>query len=216
MAAGDILTATILGAAPHNGWAIEIEIEGWAAQIGSIAYDLGYDSDTLPTAATPKLTVVSEGFDAAATLGTITRTVWLGKQVRQAYPSQAVRAERTSGGNLIVTVSLTDPVYDDDKAGGAGTSGTDLVIDIPAGVFNNGSGDNAAAVGLAVTNNSTLDYPKPWGKWTWPCWRLADDDFPVELSAQSRFARNGKPVACVEFYAEDETSNTAGPIRVAE
>ncbi len=213
MATNDIVGVTVLGAAPHNGWGVEVEIEGWAANIGGITYDFGFDSSGLPTASSAELTVVSEGYNTSAVLGTITRSAYLTKEQREPYPSQTTITERVSGSNLIVTVALSAPIFNDDKNGGAGTSGTDPVITIPAGVFNNGTSDNTLATGLAVTNNSTLDYPKAFGRWVYPDKQVVTGDFIVEFDAHSYFGRNARPVAVVQFEATDGT-NSITPILI--
>lgn len=161
MATGDIIAAEI----DSTGSFAYITIEGWASSIGNITYDYGDVTNNLGYV---KFTVVSEGYNASGTLGTVTRTVYAYDTVRKAKPDEASLDEVVSGSDLIIRVALQNDVYDDDKNGGAGTSGTDPTLTITAAVWavsSSPSQTNNAATALAVTNSSALDYPIAFGKW---------------------------------------------------
>jgi hypothetical protein len=158
---GDIVAVRI---APE-GWSAEFEIEGFA--IGAV-YNFGLTDGTVPTAATPYFTVVSEGFDSAGKPTTVTRKIHATIQLRKPTPDEDQNQERVTNGRLVFQAVLSEFIYDDDKNGGAGTSGTDPVFHAPAGWVRSGSTPSRALVAGAVTNLSTLDYPVPIANWTRP------------------------------------------------
>lgn len=199
MAAGDILSVTI----GDEGWFIDVVVEGFTT---GATYDFGLVGGT-PTALTPYLTVVSEGYDAAGVLGTISRKVYLTLPLRQAYPAQASLQESASGGNLTVRVSLAEFVYDDDRAGGAGTSGTDPVLTAPVGWITSGGVKSNPATVTAV-NSSTLPYPKVIASWARPDReRLTTAEVKLSAVAFHQHPRNRRPVAAVKFAATNGTQN---------
>src|SRR5215510_15122063 len=129
MASGDILSTTILA----TGWEAEINIDLFST---GGTYNYG-DTDTNVANAQCVFTVVSEGYTNGV-LGTRTRTVFARPAENKAYPNQAVHNERSNGaGGVIITVVLSEFVYTDDKAGGAGTSGTNPTVTIASGFYKN-------------------------------------------------------------------------------
>jgi len=236
MAAGDV-TLEILGglsAAPFDdpsldGWVGLARIEGWGSKFtaqGDIEFDFGagygnqYGQDaTVATGilvdwSTAKMifTITSEGHDDAGNLTTRARFAYASRVLRKVDPLDAEDDIAVDGADLLVKVALSEFVYDDDKAGGAGTSGTDptvIVIGgwaretaIPANVT------NAVSAG-AVTNNSILDYPKVVGRFVWPSFYTVGGDFLLEAECFQHFGMNAKPVACVKFDAQDASLNSA-------
>ena len=202
MAIGDILSATVRS----TGWDIDLVIEGFV--VGS-TYDFGSCDNAIPdlSATTVDLTVVSEGYNSAGVLGVITRTLHGTHVVRKPYPLEAQLDETVPVSDLVVRVSLNENIYNDDKNGGAGTSGTDPTITILAGFVTNtgGSSETSTAVtALAVTNNSTLDYPKVIGQWDWettPAWSRVEADFEIGFRAF-----HGHNIAAVALSAIGSTS----------
>ena len=151
MATGDILSCVIRA----DGWSADVTIEGFTT---GATYDFGSLDDTVPTLPSPTFTmaVVSEGYSSSGVLGTITRTIYGTHAVRKPYPDQATTDETAAGGNMTVRVALSECVYDDDKNGGAGTSGTNPTVTISAAWATNTGGSSetsAAAAALACTNN---------------------------------------------------------------
>lgn len=204
-----LYAGTVSGAATGTVIACEILSTGWQAKLTVAGFKDGgtYDFGAIDTdVANSKLafTVVSEGYSTAGVLGTKTRTVYGTRVVQKAYPNQATAEETETGGNVELTIALSDYIYNDDKNGGAGTSGTDPTVSVSAGWYtDNGTGGsgngNLSVSGLAVTNNSTRDYPKVIGRWAVVPYQRFVSTFDLEAVAFHRFAENGKPVACVKF-----------------
>lgn len=204
MATGDITSVAIRS----DGWSADVTIEGFTS---GATYDFGTLDDSPATVDSPTftMTVVSEGYNSSGVLGTVTRTVYGTHVVRKAYPNNASLDEDTSTtpGSLIVRVALSDSVYNDDKNGGAGTSGTNPTVTISAGWCVNTGGasqSSVAATNLACTNNSTLDYPKVIAQWAWghtKAWRRLEADFTIGC-----IAYHGHGVAAVTLSAVGATS----------
>lgn len=199
MATGDILSAVVRA----DGWSMDVTIEGFA--VGA-TYDFGSLGNTPPTVTTPKFSVavVSEGYNASGVLGTINRTVYGTHVVRKAYPNQASKDETVSGSNIVVRVALSESIYADDKNGGAGTSGTNPTVTVSAGWATNtggGAQSSAAVTAGAVTNSSTLAYPKCIAQWAWghtPAFRRVAAAFSIGC-----LAYHGHGIACVALSATD-------------
>src|SRR5512145_993495 len=186
MAAGDILSCTI----DPLGWKATVVIEGFK---DGGAYAWGFTTSAnkinIPSAAKVVFTVVSEGYNSSGVLGTITRTIYGTETLRNPYPNEATLQETEAGGNLSIVIALSEPIYDDDNTG-VGKSGTAPTVSIAAGWYTDSgtggsSAPNNACTNLAVTNNSTLDYPKVIGNWAWPCYERVTADFAVEFVAFS-------------------------------
>jgi hypothetical protein len=211
MAIGDILSCTIRS----DGWSADLVIQGFAT---GATYNFGLGTDNDPSNCKVVFTVVSLGFDITGTATTVTRTLYGTSTVRLPYPSEAAgstgpgstKDESIVGGNLSVRISLSDFVYAKDNTG-AGNSGTGITATIAASLVTNsgGAGQTSNAISnLAITNNSTLAYPKVVGRWAWPGFERITGDFLIEALCFNRFARNGKPVACVKFDCADASGNS--------
>lgn len=206
MATGDILSAVVRA----DGWSMDVTIEGFA--VGA-TYDFGSLDDTPATVTAPmfSVAVVSEGYNAAGVLGTINRTVYGTHVVRKPYPNQASKDETVSGSDLVVRVALSESIYNDDKNGGAGTSGTNPAVTIAAGWATNTGGasqTSVAATALACTNNSTLDYPKCIAQWAWghtPAWKRVEAAFDI-----GAIAYHGHGIACVTLSATEGANSVSG------
>ncbi len=210
---GDIRAVRILS----DGWRAEVDVEGFRTG-GS--YNFGLGADNVPLSPTITLTIVSQGYNSNGVLGTITRTVYGTRWVRLPYPNQSLRAEVEANGVFTTTIALSDFVYYDDRAGGVGTSGTQPTVTILRGFYtDSGPGgvglQNSLAAAMAVTNNSTLTYPKVIGRWAWPGYEKMNSDFLVEAVAFNRFARYGNPVAAVKFNAEDQSGHSSSALSTA-
>lgn len=199
MATGDIIACEV----DSTGSFAYITVEGWSALAGTITYDYG---DVTNGAGNVAFTVVSEGYDGAGTLGTVTRTLYAYDTVRKAKPNDASLDEVASGSDLVIRVALSRDVYDDDKNGGAGTSGTNPTVTVAAGWATSSLPDtNNAVTALTVTNSSTLDYPVCFGQHDPVAGTLirsrVKTDFPVAFTA-----RHGEGIACVRWNATGNTS----------
>ena len=201
MATGDIIAASI----DSTGSFAYITVEGWASSAGNITYSYG---DVANGAGYVKFTVVSEGYNDSGTLGTVTRTVFAYKTVRKAKPNDASLDEVVSGSDLVIRVALQNDIYDDDKNGGAGTSGTDPALTITAGswaVSSSPSRTNNGVTALGVTNNSALDYPVAFGGWDIYAGTLHRSRVKSSLTLAFH-ARHAPGVATVRFNAVGGTS----------
>lgn len=209
MAVGDILSCTIRA----DGWSCDVVIEGFAP---GATYDFGSLDGSPATTAAPKfsIAVTSEGFlNGAAT--PISRTVY-GTSVVPAIvvPDTGAKDETNVGGNLSVRVALSEPIHDDDKNGGAGTSGTDPVATIAAGWCVNTAGgaqSSAAAAALACVNSSTLDYPAVIGQWAWghtPAWKRVEADFTFGFMAYHAYGMDSVILSAVGNTSLVSTSGT--------
>ena len=176
-----------------DGWSADVTIAGWAGEQGNIVYDFSSFS----------LLVTSEGYDSAGILGTVARTVKATKAVRLLFPNEAQLDEVDSAGDLVVRVALEEYVYDDDKNGGAGTSGVDPVATIGAD-WASITGDSTVAFSGGVTNNSTVDYPKVVAQWEWlktPALDRVSSSFAIGVDAIHGFG-----IAAVKLSAVGSVS----------
>ena len=197
-APGDITAVRIAGNATHNGWTAEIDI---ASTGTGGTYDLGLGSNNDPSTAKIVFTLTSPGYDASGNATTLTRTVYGTKFVRKPYPdsttSSSVADESSSGGTLTVKVALSEFIYSGD---------TSITATIASGFYTKTGVPNNAATAMAVTNSSTLTYPKTIGHFVVEQRRPVNGTQTVEVIAVQKFAQNGKPVAAVRITATGATS----------
>lgn len=137
------------------------------------------DGETVTQAtsgATGKVYGASQGATHAhLVIHTVTGTpnganVWTGGTSGQTVtpsgtPAARTNDERVVGSNIVYRIALSEYIFDDDKNGGAGTSGTDPVMYARAALVTQGGNDSNAASGVSCTNNSTKDYPAAFGQW---------------------------------------------------
>lgn len=207
---GDILSVVVNA----DGWSLTVTIDEFTT---GATYDYGFGTNNAPTASTPFIIVTSEGYDATGALGTIERTVYLTETVRKPFnittnplPSNIPDETVVATTDITVKVSLSESIYADDQDGGAGTSGTDPVITIPAG-WATDTGDasatsNAYTAQAITTVSSTLDYPMGFGKWDNVAGTMDADrvtgDFVMAMMPVAGFG-----VACVKLDADGVTSS---------
>lgn len=200
MAAGDIIAAVV----NVGGYSLSVTFEGMSPA-GTYATGIGTNND--PTNLKIVLAVTSEGYDNACNLGTKSRTVYgvpcqnpnLGA-MRKADPNETSPDETVSGSDLVVVFALSEFIYNDD---------TNITVDIAAGLYNDGAVSSALVNDLAVTNNSTLDYPRAVGQWAIAQRQtIVGTTIHVEFIVFQKFGENGKPLACVKFTATDDHSNS--------
>ena len=213
---GDILSATIPDkttlARVDDGWILEVEIDGFATGM-AVDFGSGYgvdlqDADVASASIT--VSVVSEGYNASGVLGTVNRTLIARKVIRKVYPNQAQEEQATTAGGARIYLALDDYVYDDDKNGGTGTSGTDPTVTIAAAAFRNDGGSSetsASATALAVTNNSTADYPQAIGQWDHYVGAMPADRIKGNwMLACNAYHKHG--IAAIKLLADGVTSLT--------
>lgn len=196
---------------------------GWiiAARIGSEGWYIDIDMASSRAAGAINLqkladclTVTSEGYTATAgtpgsvTLGTVTRTLTITEILRKSYTLQNEKQIEVTGDIVTLRCVLSDFVFDDDRDGGAGTSGTDPVLVVEPGWWIDGP-RTAPGQTVTVTNNSIEDYPTVNGHWNIPPFLISSDysnSFPLEFVGVDGFARDGRTCAVVQFDATGATS----------
>lgn len=220
MAIGDIKNVTVLA----NGSFVDITIEGLSTG-GTYNFGLGAGND--PATGLPKVvfTVVSQGYTNGV-LGTRTRTLYGTTRVRKPFSvsgNELTAQESISGSDVIVRVALNESIYDSDNSSGGtgGNSGTAPTVTILAGFYTQAGTPNNAATGMAVTNNSTLAYPRVIGNWSraiefekvGASIRLGATVFHGHAQMHPT-AGNGQQVDSVKFIAADASghSQTVGVI----
>ena len=123
----------------------------------------GFSVGATVTLAGIALYVRSPGYDGTGTLIDVDRTITPGRVAQKAYPNQASVDQTDIGGALGGRVSLRDYIYDGDDALGDAPNAIDITADVPSGAIVNtagaGQSSNVVSEG-AVTNNSSLAYPK--------------------------------------------------------
>ena len=164
MATNDLIAAEIRGNASlaHlDGWVIALKIEGWAAKtVSAVSMGWTLPNDSLgndPNSDTPALAVSLSraGFSVSGTTVSATtrpRTLYGTKRIRKPYPDQADFETIVDGSDLWVLIGLSGYAYSGD---------TSITVDVAqAAITATDASECNAATGLAVTNNSTLAYPK--------------------------------------------------------
>lgn len=180
MATGDI-TAFVVQA---GGRSVSVTIDNF---VDGAAYNYGIAGAT----GTSKFyfVVTSDSFDATGSPSTRNRTIY--GVATERTPGAATKNETESGGDLIVLVALSEPVYNDDTISSIAVAS--------AWCTNSGSGggsETSNAYTGSVTNSSTRDYHVPFGQWDMMPWDRVTADFRVAFQA---FHIHG--IACVKFTA---------------
>lgn len=195
-------TATIAGSFTsgtfQDGEAVSQAVSGATAVIVG-GQSAGATLRVRTVAGTPNTTGVWTGGTSSATFTPTATPVTLAANTPDELPN---------GGNVKVRVALSSYVYDDDKSGGAGTSGTDPSVTIAAGWATNTGGASQtsnAATALAVTNSSTVDYPVAFGQWDHIAGVCTADRVKANFNVAFN-ARHIYGVACVRFDADGRTS----------
>jgi hypothetical protein len=198
MALGDV-TASLRA----TGWDLDLTVEGFTT-LATYEFGLGANNASLGTARCI-LFVTSPGYDASGNTTTVARTIYGTAAVRKAYPDDATLDE-TGGGNLTVRIALSDYVYSGDTITG---------MTVLAGLVTNAGGSSESsnpASGIAVTNNSTLAYPKVCANWAWVPHELMTASTKLRVVAFHGSASDGKPVACVKFTTDDGAGHTVNEV----
>lgn len=121
------------------------------------------------------------------------------------YSGIAVKREGVDGSDLWICVALDEYLYSDDTA----------TLDALSAIYTNGTA-SASATAMAVTNASESLYTKPICRWlSVPYERITSPTFTIRAGVYHRFAKQGKPVACVQFEVTDgSTTNTVTATRM--
>ena len=195
-AAGDITAVRIASAAAHNGWVAEIDITENPTTGGTYVFGLSATND--PANAKIVLTVTSSGYNTSGGATTLARTVHGTRWMRKAYPNQAVADESSAAGTLTVRVTLSDFIYSSDT----------LTATIGSAFYTQGGNSNNSVAGMAVTNNSTLAYPKSVCRWATVPYQQVTGNFLVEAVCFHRHYQAYKPVAAVIFTCSDASAHS--------
>jgi hypothetical protein len=194
MATGDLISITIAdstaidpqgGIGPSgNGWVAIVVLDGITSTAGTL------DASKLT------FTVQDPGFLANGATTTVSRTITGQTFLHRTHPNGDQRLITTDGSNLTLYISLDDWIY----------SGTTIVTaGIAAGFYTGANADTVTA-----TNSSTLAYKKPFGSWlNFNGDTETTNNVYVEFVPASDTARNGRQVACVEFYVTDGVTQSA-------
>jgi hypothetical protein len=188
---GDIIAFEIMSASAlpsggnidGNGVVARIRLKGLAGNIGG-SYDLSKLSGT----------GASPGWNRSKVYSAtnVTRAVALtDKIIRRPFPNQAVRIEEAVGSDLDIYAYLTEEWF---------VADTLSSVTIAAGFY---TGSNASTVtGAGLTNSSTRAYRMPQISWVGlePWRRMTSSGLTVEAIVDHHNARDGQPVAAVEFY----------------
>lgn len=212
-ATGDILDVKILS----QGCFADITIEGLSTG-GQYEFGLGANNEPFEGVPTVVFTVVSQGYTNGV-LGTRTRTVYGTHWVRKAFSftgNELTAQESIDGPNVVVRIALSESVYDSDNTtggtgpGGASNSGTSPTVTIASGFYTQGGTPNNATLNHAVTNNSTLAYPKVIGNWSRALnYEKVGSSIRVGAAVFHGHAQQGQQVDCVKFTAADASGHTA-------
>lgn len=181
---------------------VVVRADGWTADVVFYGMTTGgtyhFGTDAAPAV---RLSVTSPGYNENGGSTSITREMLGTVALRQPYPNQTTNTEALVPEGVRVTIALSDRIHVGDTITGCTFS---------QGVYVAG-GINSAAANLPASVTSTLPYQKPIANWlAFPSERAASGaaTFDIELLAFHRFPRQGRQVACVEFIATDEHSNT--------
>ena len=205
MATGDISSCYI----SSDGYSAYITVSGLST---GGTYDSGLGTNNNPSTAKIVFTLTSEGYSNSGALGTKSRTAYgvpcerpsSTGAMRKVYPDQSVADETVSGSDVVIRVALSEFIYNDD---------TSVTLTIESGWYTQGGTASNAVSGLAVTNNSALDYPRVVGNWAIPqCQLIVGTTLHLEFLAFHKFAENGKPVACVKFTVTDGTNTVTSTV----
>lgn len=114
--------------------------------------------------------------------------------------------ERYDGTNTTIRFALSDYIYQKD-ATGAGNSGTAPVVSVLSGLYtSSGTPTNASGAGFAVTNSSTIAYPKVIGHFA-VAQRLAlNGPEAIEVFAVHKYGTGGNPIAFLTMTATGGSS----------
>lgn len=208
-----LLTINLFGAVgdttisiADNGWQAWLWIEGGATN-GTYAFDFANaTNNTLGGSEKLILRVTSPGYNAAGSTTTVSRVIYGTRRVRFPYPDNAFPDTEVVGGAVRVKVSLSDFVYGSD---------TPITADLEQGLYTFGGTPNNAGTGIAVTNSSTQPYPKVIANWTWPGWNQVGSTMRLRAVGFNAYARDGKPLAAMKFFAKDESGDIVSDTQTA-
>lgn len=199
---GDIVTLSQdISGAGSVGWIVgapRIRKEGFVLEVDLIASRATGSIDY--TKLVNALAVTSEGYTCTAgnpgtvTLGTFVRHISVTKILRMAYAAQASDQVVVTGDLVTISMALSEPVYNDDCNGGAGTSGVDPKFSPAAGWWVDGPRTAPPEIDTLCSNLSLEDYPLPNMGWNITPFLISSDysnAFPLGVVGCGPDANNG-------------------------
>lgn len=182
-----------------------VAADGWAATIAFGGLAIGQSFVPSPEDQ-PRMTlsVLSPGYDETGAVVSVPRSVIATHALMRAYPDHSLPQEEAVGGQARIRTSLSDYVHAGD---------TIVAALAEAGAY--GSSIAGSLSGSSIESSSTAGYPTVVADWAAPPRRRcgAAESLDVEVVAFHKFARNGKPVACVRVTG---TPTSGAPVtRVA-
>lgn len=200
-------TIAITGAAVEpNGAFIDIYMPFTVNTNGTFAF--GYGSNNVPSTSTPYYKVVCPGYDDTAATNTISWAGFLTYPIRMAYPNATTNNIVVSGSSIIIPVAMSEFVYSNDVSG---------TLTFPVDGWYAQGGTNTAAGTVAITNNSTIAYPKVIANWSYPGTRqrIYGPTWTNRVVAFHQSGINGRPVRVVKFYGQ-QGANLVTPVLVTK
>lgn len=144
------------------------------------------------------LSISSQWYDDLGNAVTLTENSYVTKQMRMAYPNNALNdVTNTTGSDTTIRLAISRPIF----------SGDTVTVTASANWYSN----NVPATNvMAVVNNSTLAHPKCIANWSWLGYQcIQSNTMPLRVVAFHRSGRQGRPVRVVKFTVQDQHSHTA-------
>lgn len=193
---GDIISVTV----DQEGWFVRVVVDS----LDSIGlYDMGMDSiNSDYQNAKFKLYATYPGWYTGGDTNYID-TIYAITRMRDTFSNEALNDEFKTDTTLTFKLTLSEPIY---------TECINLTCDIDDSLYLDTIQDipSSDTIGLTVTNSSTRAYDdiRVVANWTYPGFRVVQDDFKVYMQGYHRSARYKKPLAFVVFTAKDESGDT--------
>jgi len=190
-----------------TGWVAEIDMSGL---VTGGTYNLGMGTNNDPSAANVVCNATSLAYDTSGNTTTAVRTIYGTHQLRKIYNAGYTppypNDETNVSSTTTLRVALSDFVYSGD---------TSVTCNVAAGIYNDGTHSNNAGTNIAVTNNSTLAYPRAIANWSWPDHaRITGSTLTLRAVGYQRHAKNKRPLAAMQFWATDAHSHATPTVTV--
>lgn len=177
-----------------NGWIGVTEVQAVPTN-ASFAFGLGTNNSIQGTQAV-NLSLTRMGYDDSGNGIRVGKSFYGTKQLRLAYPNNALNDATTNGANgTHIRLAQSEYVYQSDS---------NVLVSVLANWYSN----NNAVVGLAVSNLSTKPYPAAVAFWANYHWRrITNSTVRLEIVAVHASAQQGRPLRTVRFVGQDVHSH---------
>lgn len=194
-AVGDITGASV----ETNGWVLRLYVEGLTTN--GMFYNGFATNHCLSSTNKLYVDVTSMGYDATGAGITLTRRVYGTKLLRRPFPAQTTNDVMSTADGIVARIALSDWIYAADS---------NLTLTALSGAYSdtNPVSPSSAISSLTVTNESTNIYAKPIAKWSIPDGLRFVNTAAVSCVAFSHHPIDGKPNACVKFWAVDTNGSS--------